>query len=68
LDEVALIVSDGAEAITSAAAMVYPGAAHQLCLAHWFRLLEDLTPAASTRPMASRSWAVLILACEQAHA
>jgi len=44
LDEVALIVSDGAEAITAAAAMVYPRAAHQLCLAHWFRLLEDLTP------------------------
>lgn len=45
LDEVALVVSDGAEAITAAAAMVYPSAAHQLCLAHWFRLLEDLTPA-----------------------
>lgn len=44
LEEVALIVSDGADAITAAAAMVYPGAAHQLCLAHWFRLLEDLTP------------------------
>lgn len=44
LDEVALVVSDGADAITAAAAMVYPGAAHQLCLAHWFRLLEDLTP------------------------
>ncbi len=40
-----LIVSDGAEAITSAAAMVYPGTAHQLCLALWFRLLEDRTPA-----------------------
>ncbi|MGD0920715.1 MAG: transposase [Terriglobia bacterium] len=45
LDEVALIVSNGADAITAAAAMVYPTAAHQLCLAHWFRLLEDLTPA-----------------------
>ena len=45
LDQVALIVSDGAEAITAAAAMVYPRAAHQLCLAHWFRLLEDLTPS-----------------------
>ncbi|MBI1941430.1 MAG: transposase [Acidobacteria bacterium] len=44
LDEVALMVSDGAEAITAAAAMVYPGSAHQLCLVHWFRLLEDLTP------------------------
>jgi putative transposase len=44
LDEVALIVSDGADAITAAAAMAYPRAAHQLCLAHWFRLLEDLTP------------------------
>ncbi|TLM99321.1 hypothetical protein FDZ71_15970, partial [bacterium] len=31
LDEVALIVSDGADAITAAAAMVYPRAAHQLC-------------------------------------
>jgi transposase-like protein len=45
LDEVALLVSDGADAITAAAALVYPPAAHQLCLAHWFRLLEDLTPA-----------------------
>jgi transposase-like protein len=45
LDEVSLIVSDGADAITAAAAMVYPTAAHQLCLAHWFRVLEDLTPA-----------------------
>jgi len=45
LDEMALIVSDGADAITAAAAMVYPTAAHQLCLVHWFRLLEDLTPA-----------------------
>ncbi len=44
LDEVALVVSDGADAITAAAAMVYPQARHQLCLAHWFRLLEDLTP------------------------
>jgi hypothetical protein len=26
-----------------AAALVYPHGAHQLCLAHWFRLLEDLT-------------------------
>ena len=45
LEEVALIVSDGAEAIRAAAAMVYPRAPQQLCLAHWFRLLEDLTPA-----------------------
>jgi putative transposase len=45
LEEVALIVSDGAVAITAAAAMAYPTAAHQLCLAHWFRSLEDLTPA-----------------------
>ena len=45
LDEVAWIVSDGAEAITAASALVYPQADHQLCLAHWFRLLEDLTPA-----------------------
>lgn len=44
LQEVELVVSDGAEAVLSAAAVVYPGAAHQLCLAHWFRLLEDATP------------------------
>ena len=44
LEAVELIVSDGAEAIVSAAVMVYPGAAHQLCLAHWFRNLEALTP------------------------
>ncbi len=44
LDEVARMVSDGAEAITAAGAMVYPSAAHQLCLAPWFRLWEDLTP------------------------
>lgn len=45
LERIELLVSDGAEAITSAAAMVYPAAAHQLCLAHWFRHLEALTPA-----------------------
>lgn len=44
LEQVELLVSDGAEAVASAAAVVYPGAAQQLCLAHWFRLLEDLTP------------------------
>jgi putative transposase len=44
LERVELVVSDGADAILSAAAMVYPAAAHQLCLVHWFRLLEDLTP------------------------
>lgn len=44
LEAVELIVSDGSEAITSAAAMVYPAARHQLCLAHWFRNLEALTP------------------------
>ncbi len=44
LEPVELIISDGAEAIVSAAAIVYPGAAHQLCLAHWFRNLEALTP------------------------
>lgn len=44
LQSVELIVSDGAEAIRSAAQMVYPAARHQLCLAHWFRNLEGLTP------------------------
>jgi transposase-like protein len=49
LDQVDLIVSDAAAVIAEAAALVYPGAAHQLCLAHWFRLLEDLTPALDFR-------------------
>jgi putative transposase len=44
LEGVELIVSDGAEAIVSAAQTVYPRAGHQLCLAHWFRNLEALTP------------------------
>lgn len=44
MEHVELIVSDGAEAIVSAAAIVYPAARHQLCLAHWFRNLEALTP------------------------
>jgi len=44
LESVELIVSDGAEAIVSAAQTVYPAAQHQLCLAHWFRNLEALTP------------------------
>lgn len=44
LEQIELLVSDGCEAITSAAAMVYPAAAHQLCLVHWFRNLEALTP------------------------
>ena len=38
------LVSDGAEAITSAAAVVSPSAAHPLGLAHWFRNREALTP------------------------
>jgi len=49
LDTVQLIVSDGAETITSAAAMVYPSARHQLCLAHWFRNLQALTPPLDAR-------------------
>ncbi len=44
LQAVELIVSDGAEAILAAAQTVYPTARHQLCLAHWFRNLEALTP------------------------
>ena len=44
LESVELIVSDGVEAILSAAQTVYPAARHQLCLAHWFRNLEALTP------------------------
>jgi transposase-like protein len=39
LERVELLISDGAPAILSAAAVVYPGAAHQLCLVHWFRNL-----------------------------
>ena len=42
---VELLVSDGADAITAAAVVVYPTAAPQRCLAHGFRLLGDLTPA-----------------------
>ncbi len=34
VEKVELILSDGAEAVTSAAAIVYPQAAHQLCLLH----------------------------------
>jgi putative transposase len=44
LESIELIVSDGAEAILGAAQTVYPAARHQLCLAHWFRNLEALTP------------------------
>lgn len=44
LEQVQLIVSDGAEAVVSAMAVVYPRALHQLCLAHWFRNLEAWTP------------------------
>jgi transposase-like protein len=44
LEQVELLISDGAEAISSAAAIVYPAAAHQLCLVHWFRNLEAQTP------------------------
>jgi len=44
LESVELIVSDGLPAVVSAAQTVYPAARHQLCLAHWFRHLEALTP------------------------
>jgi len=44
LQALELIVSDGEAAVTSALATVYPAAQHQLCLAHWFRNLEALTP------------------------
>ncbi len=44
LESVELIVSDGVAAVVSAAQTVYPAAQHQLCLAHWFRNLEALTP------------------------
>jgi putative transposase len=44
LEMVDLIVSDGHSGIVSAGQMVYPGARHQRCLAHWFRNLEALTP------------------------
>lgn len=44
-ERIELLVSDGAEAIASAAEMVYPAAEHQLRLAHWFRNREALTPA-----------------------
>ena len=44
LEAVEWIVRDGLTAIVSAAPTVYPAARHQLCLAHWFRNLEALTP------------------------
>ena len=44
LEQIERIVSDDAAAILQAAAVVYPSAAHQLCLAPWFRNLEALTP------------------------
>jgi len=44
LHTVELIVSDGLPAVWSAVQTVYPAARHQLCLAHWFRQLEALTP------------------------
>jgi len=44
LHSVEFIVSDGEPAVRSAAQIVYPGARQQLCLAHWFRNLEKLTP------------------------
>jgi transposase-like protein len=44
LESVELLVSDGEQAIFAAAQNVYPAARHQLCLAHWFRNLEALTP------------------------
>ena len=50
LDVVQLIVSDGAEAITSTAAIVYQTANHQLYLAHWSRNPEALTPPLGRRP------------------
>jgi putative transposase len=43
-EQIELLVSDGCPAILSAQQMVYPAAPHQLCLAHWFRNLEALTP------------------------
>jgi transposase-like protein len=44
LQSVELIVSDGVPSVVSAGQMVYPAARHQLCLAHWFRNLEAVTP------------------------
>ena len=41
---VELILSDGAPAVLSAAQMVYPRAAHPLCLTSRLRHLETLTP------------------------
>jgi len=59
LERVEVIVSDGAEGVVSGAALVYPGAAHQLCLAHWYRLLKDHTPvldAARRRKLRREFW------------
>jgi len=44
LESVELIVSDAVASVGSAAQVVYPAARQQLCLVHWFRNLEALTP------------------------
>ena len=44
LQSVELIVSDGLPAVPSAAHTVYPAARPPLCLAHWFRNREAVTP------------------------
>jgi putative transposase len=49
LETVELIVSDGLDSITAAAQIVYPAAAHQLCLVHWFRTLQGLVPPLDRR-------------------
>lgn len=49
LETVEMIVSDGLDSITGAAQIVYPAAAHQLCLVHWFRNLQAETPPLERR-------------------
>jgi transposase-like protein len=49
LEEVDIVVGDGAEAIFSAAQTVYPGAEHQECLYHVYRRLRDALVGADWR-------------------
>ena len=58
LDEVSLVVGDGAGAIESARAMVYPDASFQLCLWHWWRGLKARVPRQHQREFNRDFWEV----------
>lgn len=58
LETVELIVSDGLDSITAAAQIVYPAAAHQLCLTHGFHapLMVEKFQAQLNRVLAYLRW------------